>query len=216
MNIKGQGLSLTSLQGHSDSTFSNFFSSKNTRSNFICQISYWASIGYCGEKLLKCPWSHDQDGFKDNIWWKPSNFSFFGTKRPMTLKHDIHHQGVLTRSMISLRSVKMTSCLQVNSKQKAKCPFCKGYCWKKTSVNISFLVQSYSLEVHVCRHCFQTLLLLLSGIMSMKREVCTKVEFVTLSHEHICKNSYINSVGIPISSKVLLFASCSYSRKIKV
>ena len=31
MNIKGQGHSLTFVQGHSDSTFSNFFSSKNTR-----------------------------------------------------------------------------------------------------------------------------------------------------------------------------------------
>ena len=31
MNIKGQGHSLTFVQGHSDSTFSNFFSSKNSR-----------------------------------------------------------------------------------------------------------------------------------------------------------------------------------------
>ena len=29
MNIKGQGYSLTFVQGHPDSTFSNFFSSKN-------------------------------------------------------------------------------------------------------------------------------------------------------------------------------------------
>ena len=29
MNIKGQGYSLTFVQGHTDSTFSNFFSSKN-------------------------------------------------------------------------------------------------------------------------------------------------------------------------------------------
>ena len=78
---------------------------------------------------------------------------------------------------------------------------------------------------------FQTLLLLLSGIMSMKREVCTKVNFryrrilipitkmlnlLLLSYEHVCKISYINSVGILISSIVSLFARCSYSRKIKV
>ena len=31
MNIKGQGHSLSVVQGHSDSTSSNFFSSKNTR-----------------------------------------------------------------------------------------------------------------------------------------------------------------------------------------
>ena len=33
MNIKGQGHSLTLVQGHSDSTFSNFFSSETTRPN---------------------------------------------------------------------------------------------------------------------------------------------------------------------------------------
>ena len=31
MNIKGQGHSLTLVQGHSDSTFSNFFSLETTR-----------------------------------------------------------------------------------------------------------------------------------------------------------------------------------------
>ena len=31
MNIKGQGHSVTLVQGHSDSTFSNFFSLKSTR-----------------------------------------------------------------------------------------------------------------------------------------------------------------------------------------
>ena len=55
----------------------------------------------------------------------------------------------------------------------------------------------------------------------MKREVCTKVNFhyrrilipltrmlnlLLLSHEHVCKISYINSVGIPINSIVRLFA----------
>ena len=65
----------------------------------------------------------------------------------------------------------------------------------------------------------------------MKSEVCTKVNFhyrcklipitkrlnlLLLSHEHVCEFSYINSVGFPINSIVSLFASCSYSRKIKV
>ena len=65
----------------------------------------------------------------------------------------------------------------------------------------------------------------------MKREVRTKVNFhyrcvlipitkmlnlLLLSHEHVCKISYINSVDIPINSIVSLFASCSYSKKIKV
>ena len=61
------------------------------------------------------------------------------------------------------------------------------------------------------------LLLLLSDIMSMKHEVCTKVNFhnrckfipitkmlnlLLLSHEHVCKISRINSEGIPINSIV--------------
>ena len=65
----------------------------------------------------------------------------------------------------------------------------------------------------------------------MKREVCTKVNFtyrcilipitkmlnwLFLSHENVYKISCINSVGIPINSIVSLFASYSYSRKIKV
>ena len=139
--------------------------------------------------------------------------------------------------MISLRSVKTTSyyatsCLEVNTKQKVKCPFVEGAV-EKTSVSIRFLIQSYFLVVHVCRNrnfC-QTRLLLLSGIMSMKREVCTKVNFhyrcilipitkmlnwLLISHEHVCKISCINSVGILINSIVSLFASYSYSRKIKV
>ena len=43
MNIKGQGHSLTFVQGHSDSTFSNFFSSKNTRQ--FSNIFYSATTG---------------------------------------------------------------------------------------------------------------------------------------------------------------------------
>ena len=113
----------------------------------------------------------------------------------------------------------------MNSKQKVKCPFCREYCRKKTSV----LIQSCSLVVHVCRNrnFFQTLLLLLSGIMSMKREVCTKVNFhyrctlipitkmlnlLLLSHEYVCKIRYINSVGIPINSinKLLIMIIWSF------
>ena len=121
--------------------------------------------------------------------------------------------------------------MEVNSKQKVKCQFCRGYCRKNICIRV--LIQSYSLVVHVCRNrnFFQTLLLLLSGIMSMKREFCTKINFhyrcklipitwmlnlLLLSHEHICKIGCINSVAIPINSIVSLFASCSYSRKIKV
>ena len=65
----------------------------------------------------------------------------------------------------------------------------------------------------------------------MKREVCIKVIFnyrcilipitkmlnwLFVSHENVRKISCINPVGIPINSIVSLFASYSYSRKIKV
>ena len=42
MNIKGQGHPLTFDQGHSDSTFSNFISSKNTRlTETIFQVEHF-------------------------------------------------------------------------------------------------------------------------------------------------------------------------------
>ena len=38
--------------------------------------------------LFKCSRSHDHA----HIWWKTSRIFFFGTKRPMTLKHCIQHR----------------------------------------------------------------------------------------------------------------------------
>ena len=59
MNIKGQGHSLTFVQGHSDSTFSNFFCSESARPIEAIQLSYGASM-WCEEwkfvQMFKVTW----------------------------------------------------------------------------------------------------------------------------------------------------------------
>ena len=68
MNIKGQGHSLTYIQGHSDSTFSNFFCSDNARpieakfhteppwdvgNEYLFKCSSHMSMPIYGDKLKK-------------------------------------------------------------------------------------------------------------------------------------------------------------------
>ena len=77
---QGQGHSLTFVQGHSDSTFSNFFSSRKHWAIWS-QIPYEASMGCWDENMFRCSGSHDQDSVQSHIWWKPSKTTFFGTKR---------------------------------------------------------------------------------------------------------------------------------------
>ena len=83
MNIKGQGHSLTFVQGHSDSTFSNmFFAQKplgQLKPNFI-----WSLHGMWGMKICSNEHVH--------ICWKTSKIFFFGTKRLMSLKLGIQHR----------------------------------------------------------------------------------------------------------------------------
>ena len=71
MNIKGQGHSLTFIQGHSDSTFSNFFSLETARlieakfnveppwdgvmkvsTNSLCRMTKMATMSIYGKNLL--------------------------------------------------------------------------------------------------------------------------------------------------------------------
>ena len=86
MNIKGHGHSLTFIQGHSDSIFSNFVCSETARpieAKFHVQPPW--NVG--NENLFKCSRPHDHA----HIWWKPSNIFFFRIKRPMTLKLGIQY-----------------------------------------------------------------------------------------------------------------------------
>ena len=62
MNIKGQGHSLTLVQGHSDSTFWNFFFLEIDEPIEASEILCGASTGWGNKSLFKCPWSHDQNG----------------------------------------------------------------------------------------------------------------------------------------------------------
>ena len=82
MNIKGQGHSLTFVQGHSDWTFSNFFCSETARpieAKFLMELPWDVR----NENLFKC--SRSDDHTHTRIWWKTSKI-FFGTKRLMTLE----------------------------------------------------------------------------------------------------------------------------------
>ena len=93
MNIKGQGHSLTFVQGHSDSTFSNFFSSKNTRpietkfhiepprdsgmktcSNVLGHTTKMASRPIYGKNLQKSPSS------KPRVRWLETWYTTSGTQ----------------------------------------------------------------------------------------------------------------------------------------
>ena len=61
MNIKGQGHSLTLVQGHSHSTFSNFFSLETARP-IKAKFHVYSNDGMGNKNLFKRSRSHDQDG----------------------------------------------------------------------------------------------------------------------------------------------------------
>ena len=91
MNIKGQGHSLTSVQGHSDSTFSNFFSleiAKPIEAKFHVEPPWDGRTKVCSNGP-----DHTTNMAAMHIYGKTlKKIFFFGTKRPMTLKHGMHHQ----------------------------------------------------------------------------------------------------------------------------
>ena len=72
MNIKGQGHSLTLVHGHSDSTFSNFFSWETAmpiEARFHVEPQWDRGTKVCSNgPLFKRSWSHDQDGRHAHIW----------------------------------------------------------------------------------------------------------------------------------------------------
>ena len=91
MIIKGKGHSLTFVRGHSDSTFSSFFSSKNTGPNeaiFHVELSRDGRMkvstnGLCHmTKMAAMPMYAKKKTFK---------IFFSGTERPMNLKLGMQH-----------------------------------------------------------------------------------------------------------------------------
>ena len=85
MNVKGHDHSLTFIQGHSDSTFSNFFCSETAR--LIEAKFHMAPASDVGnENLFQCPRSHDHA----HIWWKTKNL--LRNQEAKTLKLGIQHR----------------------------------------------------------------------------------------------------------------------------
>ena len=84
MNIKGQGVSLTLVQGHSDSTFANFFSletAKPNKAKFHVE-SPWDR----GTKVCSNSPGHMTNMAALPIYGKNLKKIFFsGTKKPITL-----------------------------------------------------------------------------------------------------------------------------------
>ena len=67
MNIKSQSHSLTLVQGHSDSTFSNLFfleTALPTAAKFYVAPPWYGR----NESLIKRSRSHDQDGRHAHVW----------------------------------------------------------------------------------------------------------------------------------------------------
>ena len=137
-------------------------------------------------------------------------------------------------SMISYRSVKTmsnypVSCLEVRRKQKVHVnkPIFKG-CPQK-----NICKYHHSPLAHVCRKkiVFQIIMLLLSDMLFIKHEACTKVslhctmslfpitkrvELLLLSLYHVCNIMCIKTIGITRNCKASLCVSCRYSRNIRV
>ena len=67
MNIKGQSHSLTLVQSHSDSIFSDFFSLETTW-RIEAKFHVEPPLDGGNEGLLKWSRSHDQDGCQAHIW----------------------------------------------------------------------------------------------------------------------------------------------------
>ena len=67
MNIKGQGHSLTLVQCHSDSIFSNFFFLEST-GPIEAKFHVEPPLDSWNEYLFKCYRSHDQDGRDAHTW----------------------------------------------------------------------------------------------------------------------------------------------------
>ena len=90
MNIKGQDHLLTLVQGHSDSTFSNFFSLETARSIEAKFHVDHARDG--GTKICSNGPGHMTKMTTIPIYGKNIENLPSGTKRPMTLKVDMQHR----------------------------------------------------------------------------------------------------------------------------
>ena len=147
------------------------------------------------------------------------------------------YRGAWTLSMISNRSVKMTSnyptsCLEVRRKQKKTNRFSKGAFGKNICK-----YQHFNHIVFSCSACLQKENylsdndVLLSDMPFKKHEACTKVnlhcamplfhitkmvELLLLNHDHVCNIICLKTIGMTRNCKAGLCVSCAFSRKIRV
>ena len=91
MTTNGQGHSLTFDQDYSDSTFSNFFSSTNARP-FEAKFHLEPPWDVMRKTCSDVPGTLTTMASRSIYDKKPSKISFFGTKRPVTLKLGIQHR----------------------------------------------------------------------------------------------------------------------------
>ena len=84
MNVKGQGHSFTLIQGHSDSTFSNFFSLEAARP--IETKFHMGPPWDRGTKVYSNGPGHMTKMAAIPIYGKNLKIFFSGNKKPMTLK----------------------------------------------------------------------------------------------------------------------------------
>ena len=90
VDIKGQGHSLTLVQGHSDSTFLNFFFLDTTRP---IEVKYHVEPPWDGgTKVCSNGPGHMTNMTATPIYGKNLKNSFLEPKRPMTLKVGMHHR----------------------------------------------------------------------------------------------------------------------------
>ena len=90
MNINGQGHSLTFVQGHSDSTFSNFFSLETAR---LIEAKLHVAPP-CDEGMKSCSKGpvHMTNMAAMPIYGKTLKKYLSGTKRPTTIKVGMQHR----------------------------------------------------------------------------------------------------------------------------
>ena len=147
MIIEGQGHSLTLVQGHSDSTFSNIFSLEADKlieakfhvepprdgrmkmsTNGLCHMTKIAAMPIYGKKL--------------------KNF-FSGTKMPMTLKLGMQHQSWVLLNLFNDVPRLTLTCFTARSNLV---PY--SFLWEKLKLWISFTepVVVYDIKVGRCSH----------------------------------------------------------------
>ena len=88
VNTKGLGDLLSWMPQIQSFTFLNLL-------DWLKPTYMWSFYGMGNDRLCGGSGSHDQHGHHAHIWINPLKIFFLGTERPMTLKLDMQHLGLL-------------------------------------------------------------------------------------------------------------------------